>query len=304
MIEGEARVYGNVDMEILFSDKQAEPAPDVYGDIARTYFYMRDRYGLEISNSQEKMLIAWNNLDPVSDWEKKRNTLIKELQGDDNRYVSDYKKMEQLGGTNEALATDFEGVQKELSEKYAFILEKLSPTVGGILLFIMTLFVLYRRKNQHKSQEVIQEKTTTSKRFMFLSKLGNVAISFNAHDEVIIEEANENNPKQHWVLTKANQQKPYFFIENVDSGKVIEVEKGDSNDGANIVMNKKRKTKNDHQEWHFESADDAGYVFVVSKGLLNVLDIKDKKTAHGTQLQSFHKKMRGTENQEWEVKRV
>ena len=146
MIEGEERLYGKVNMEIKFSDKRAEPREKVFGDIARTYFYMRDKYGLRISKSQEKMLIAWNNIDPVDRWEKRKNRIIKELQGDENLYITNYTKIKQRGDIKtDSLSTDFNEVQKELFEKYAFILDKLSPPLAGFMLFIMTLFVLYRR---------------------------------------------------------------------------------------------------------------------------------------------------------------
>ena len=302
MVEGEKRAYGKVDMEILFSGKKAEPAPFIYGDIARTYFYMRERYGLRLSKAQEKMFIAWNNLDPVSAWEKRRNKLIKSLQGDDNPYVSNYKKIEQLGKITKNISTDFNVVKEELASKYASILDEFSPVIGGLILSLMTAFVVYRRKKKKKEKEPVEVKEeTTSKSFMFISQLGDLAISSNEKDEVIIEKADKSNPKQQWIFTKANQKKDYFFIENLSSGQVIEIKDADSNDGAKIILNKKKKTKNDHQEWKFESAETKSYVFVVSKWSLNVLDIKYKRSKEGTKLQSFHKKVRGTQNQEWRV---
>ena len=309
MIEGEKRVYGKVDMEILFTKKHAEPMKAIYGDIARTYFYMRDRYGLRLSKKQEKMLIAWNNLDPVSAWEKKRNKLISELQGDDNKYVSDYKKIDQLGKITKDIATDFDEVKKELSVEYVDVLAKFSPVIGGIILFLMTAFVVYQRKKAKATNEVVNEEKKAedkvkTKSFMFVSKLGDVAISFNDEDEIIIEKADEDNVRQQWILTKANQKKDYFFIENLSSGKVIELKDSDSNDGAKIILNKKKKIKNDHQEWKFESSEDKGYVFIESKWSLNVLDVKYKKIKDGTKLQSFHKKVRGTENQEWKIEKI
>jgi len=311
MIEGEKRVYGKVDMEILFSNKKAEPEPRIYGDIARVYFYMRDRYGLRISKKQEKMLIAWNNLDPVDAWEKEKNQLVKELQGDENLYVTNYKKIEQLGKVKDIMSTDFNKVKEEVAEEYSFILDKLSAPLSGLLLFLIAAFTVYRRKQSKKTVEEKKEtpqkevpKASKSKSFMFISKLADVAISINEKDEIVIEKADKNNPKQQWIFTKANKTKAYFFIENVESGKVITIENSDSNDGAKIVLAKKLKRKNDHQEWELETSKDKGYVFVVSKWSLNVLDIKYKKTTDGTKLQSFHKKVRGTENQEWKVETI
>ena len=314
MIEGEKRLYGKVNMEIEFSSRKAEPRERIFGDIARTYFYMRDHYGLRLSKSQKKMLIAWNNIDPVSKWEKKKNQIIKELQGDENLYITNYKKIDQLGASNKnILSTDYEEVKEELSQEYASVFENLSTPIASGLLMLMTFFVIYRRKKEQsikkdKTEEDIkveEEKTPIStKSFVLISKLGDVAISINNKDEIIIEKADKDNPNQQWLFTKANKQKEYFFIENASTGKVIEIKNSNSNDGAKIILNKKRSRKNDHQEWKLESSENKGYVFIVSKWSLNVLDVKYKKIVDGTKLQSFHKKVRGTENQEWKVERV
>jgi deoxyribonuclease-1 len=306
MIEGEKRAYGEVDMEILFSDKRAEPNKSVYGDIARTYFYMREKYGLKISDTQEKMFIAWNNLDPVSAWEKKRNKLIEEFQGDNNGYVSDYKKITQLGAIPDEVAMDFDEVKKEVSDKYSFILDKLS-ILGEILLVVITLFVIYRRKQAkvvEKKKEQKVEEVNGGEAFMILSKLGEVAISFNDDNEIIIEKVDRDNLKQQWKFHKPNKQKPYFFIESLDNGKVIEVQNADSNDGADIILNKKRRSNNDHQEWSIESSTEEDYIFLLNRDTFNVLDVKYKKTTDGTKLQSFHKKIRGTENQKWKIEKL
>lgn len=147
MIEGEVHLYGKVNMEIDFSNRKAEPSETVFGDIARTYFYMRDRYGLSISHSQEKLFIAWNNLDPVSSWEKKKNLMVKALQGDENLYITHYQKMEQLGTAPFSLpSTNYNEVHEELAQKYKVILDQLSAPFSSILLIIFSLFVIYQRK--------------------------------------------------------------------------------------------------------------------------------------------------------------
>jgi hypothetical protein len=175
----------------------------------------------------------------------------------------------------------------------------------------MAVFVVYRRKKTSVKEKSLKnlKKETETESFMFLSQLGDVAISFNEKNEIIIEKSDKENVNQQWILSKANQNKEYFFIENVANGKVIEIQNADTNDGAKIVLNKKKKTKNDHQEWSFESSENKyyvfkDYVFIVSKCSLNVLDIKYKKTTNGTRLQSFHKKIRGTQNQEWKIEKI
>ena len=89
MIPGENRVYGNVDAEVDFREKVFEPAKEVRGDIARTYFYMRDEYKLRISRKQTRLFHIWNKSDPVDHWERERNWHIQSVQGNANTYISD-----------------------------------------------------------------------------------------------------------------------------------------------------------------------------------------------------------------------
>ncbi len=88
-LEGEPRRYGRCDMEVDFKARKVEPPEHRRGDIARTYFYMRDQYGLKISRKQQQLFVAWNRLDPVDDWEIRRNELIRAVQGNGNPYVTD-----------------------------------------------------------------------------------------------------------------------------------------------------------------------------------------------------------------------
>lgn len=87
LLEGEPRNYGLCDFEVDFKGKKAEPAPNVRGDIARTYFYMSERYGLNLSKQQEKLFKVWNKSDPVDENEVKRNRLIKAIQGNGNKFI-------------------------------------------------------------------------------------------------------------------------------------------------------------------------------------------------------------------------
>lgn len=87
-LEGEPRKYGACDFEVDFKLKKAEPPPQVKGDIARVYFYMADEYDLKLSKSQKRLLEAWNKYDPVDDWERTRNKLIKSIQGNTNKFIN------------------------------------------------------------------------------------------------------------------------------------------------------------------------------------------------------------------------
>jgi len=87
MLEGESRKYGACDFEVDFKQKKAEPPPNVRGDIARTHFYMAERYGLKLSKQQLRMFEAWNKIDPVDGWERERNELVTEIQGSRNSFI-------------------------------------------------------------------------------------------------------------------------------------------------------------------------------------------------------------------------
>ncbi len=86
MIAGEPRKYGACDFEVDFKQRVAEPPKSVRGDIARTYFYMADRYGLRISRKQRQLFEAWSRTDPVDDAERARAKRIEATQGNGNRF--------------------------------------------------------------------------------------------------------------------------------------------------------------------------------------------------------------------------
>ncbi|MDD5391540.1 MAG: endonuclease [Thiothrix sp.] len=150
MIPGEARMYGNkVNMEIDFPQRTAEPPDNVWGDAARASLYMRDRYGLKLGDAQEKLFRAWNNLDPVDQWEQQRNRLITQLQGNDNPYVTHYRKLGDnadspstpLGKTAEA--------QDWVDRLYALVMQhkdKLPYAVVSLITLLYLGYVQFRRR--------------------------------------------------------------------------------------------------------------------------------------------------------------
>ena len=85
IIDGEARLYGECDFEV--SGKKAEPKEDIRGDIARTYFYMEETYGITLTNEERQLFIMWDKYDNISQWEKIRAERIKEIQGNENKFI-------------------------------------------------------------------------------------------------------------------------------------------------------------------------------------------------------------------------
>ena len=94
IIEGEKREFGKCDVEI--KSRKVEPREEIRGEIARTYLYMDSVYpgrGI-ISKKNRKLFDAWDQSDPVDEWECERAKRIEKIQGNRNEVVMGYCKME------------------------------------------------------------------------------------------------------------------------------------------------------------------------------------------------------------------
>ena len=89
-IYGEERKYGECDFEV--AERIAEPKKSIRGDIARSYFYMSYQYKMAIPDDYEEMLREWHLSDPPDEWERDRNSLIEDAQGNRNPFI-DYPEM-------------------------------------------------------------------------------------------------------------------------------------------------------------------------------------------------------------------
>ena len=90
--------YGQCKTKVDFEQRTAEPRDEVKGLVARTTFYMFDRYNLNMSRQQQQLLMAWDKQFPVTPWEKERNKRIAAITGhpnpfvtNDRRWTQDYK---------------------------------------------------------------------------------------------------------------------------------------------------------------------------------------------------------------------
>ncbi|GAA0842533.1 hypothetical protein GCM10009113_10870 [Marinobacter szutsaonensis] len=77
------------------------------GLIARTYFYIHDRYDLTMSRKQQQLLLSWHKQFPVTEWEKKRDQRIASVMGHHNPFVTG-ERVWTLGHRNLA-----EGIPKD-----------------------------------------------------------------------------------------------------------------------------------------------------------------------------------------------
>ncbi|WP_245969787.1 endonuclease [Thiocapsa rosea] len=73
--------------------RRVQPPEGVRGDIARTFFYMRDTYGVRLSRQDVQLFKGWNNADPPDAREIERNRRIRRVQGRGNHYVEDERRL-------------------------------------------------------------------------------------------------------------------------------------------------------------------------------------------------------------------
>jgi deoxyribonuclease-1 len=87
--------YGQCKTRVDFEQRAAEPRDEVKGLVARTTFYMFDRYKLSMSRQQQQLLMAWDKQYPVSAWEKERDRRIAAIMGHSNPFVSGERRWSQ-----------------------------------------------------------------------------------------------------------------------------------------------------------------------------------------------------------------
>lgn len=86
-VRGEAHVVPGCDLEIDDRARKVDPRPAVRGDIARAMLYMADRYHLTLYKRQKKLLLEWHKKDGPDPEERRRNNLIRQIQGNANPYI-------------------------------------------------------------------------------------------------------------------------------------------------------------------------------------------------------------------------
>jgi deoxyribonuclease-1 len=87
-ITGENREYGKCDFEVDFKSDTAEPADSVKGNVARVYFHMMQIHNVKLDTDTLAMMLVWDRLDPVDEFECVRNQRIIISQGLGNQFVT------------------------------------------------------------------------------------------------------------------------------------------------------------------------------------------------------------------------
>jgi deoxyribonuclease-1 len=86
-VENKEHVWVDYDFEIDYKRKLVEPPHVNKGEIARAMFYIVDAYGLALFEKQAKLLRDWNQIDPPSEEEQRRNRVIEKLQQTRNYFI-------------------------------------------------------------------------------------------------------------------------------------------------------------------------------------------------------------------------
>ncbi len=89
IIKGEHWVEPGCDFELDHHRRRAEPRPKARGDIARAMLYMADTYGLKLFQRQRRLLERWHRADPPDAEERRRNRIIRRLQGRGNPWIEE-----------------------------------------------------------------------------------------------------------------------------------------------------------------------------------------------------------------------
>ena len=86
-LEREEKVWLDYDFKIDHRRKLVEPPHVSRGEIARSMFYIVDAYDLRLFAKQAKLLCEWNQIDPPSKEEMRRNSMIEKLQLTRNYFI-------------------------------------------------------------------------------------------------------------------------------------------------------------------------------------------------------------------------
>lgn len=76
--------YGACGSRVDFKAGVFMPRLDARGDVARTYLYFRERYGLKLARQSEQLYVAWGRADPVDARECRRARVIAHKTGIEN----------------------------------------------------------------------------------------------------------------------------------------------------------------------------------------------------------------------------
>lgn len=130
VVSGGYGQYGACQFKVDFKNNVVEPADSLKGMIARVHFYYADHYNLRMSDSQKKLMAAWDKQYPVSDWERDRESKVAKIMGHHNPYVTGDRIW---GSVNTGMVTSKESAIQEGSRTLTEerLIEHELPIIGN-----------------------------------------------------------------------------------------------------------------------------------------------------------------------------
>lgn len=111
---------GNKKFGSVKNSKYYEPRDEIKGDIARIIFYLMvryqeaDNYTFKTVAESKELLLTWNQIDPVDEFEMNRNEIIYSIQGNRNPFIDHPETANLIWGTvtvsydnNEYISTSY-----------------------------------------------------------------------------------------------------------------------------------------------------------------------------------------------------
>ncbi len=87
-VRGEPREFGRCDMEVDAKHRVAEPPAIKRGELARAMLYLAYQYDLSLKKKTRQRLVKWDREDPPSAEEKRRERIIRQVQGRENPFIT------------------------------------------------------------------------------------------------------------------------------------------------------------------------------------------------------------------------
>ncbi len=88
------------DFKIDKARKLVEPPHVNKGEVSRAMFYLVDAYGLKFFKKQASLLRQWNEQDPPSEEEYRRNNMIEKLQETRNYFIDHFEVIDDVWQDN------------------------------------------------------------------------------------------------------------------------------------------------------------------------------------------------------------
>ena len=86
------RGFYGCDIAVDKGNNWVEPSELTKGIVARATLFMIQKYQIKIDESEQALLMAWNQTHPPTDWEIDWASQVADIEGYDNPFITEYRK--------------------------------------------------------------------------------------------------------------------------------------------------------------------------------------------------------------------